>query len=562
MADEGTKPGALVGDRFLLNRRIGAGGMAVVWLATELATRRPVALKLLHPKYRMSGRLIERLGREAQALTELEHPNIVRAIDVQLDRAQPFFAMEYFEGATLEDGLGLRAAVDDYYPYDALRRVFEQMCSAVSAAHARGIVHRDLKPSNVILVDGEVKILDFGLAKFLDATEAGTTEGRVIGSFGYMSPEQATGQRIDERTDVFSLGIILFEMLTLRRIWARGEVGQFLRAYAEPVRAHSHNTPAQLVFRITSDARPMPSQLRPNLDRAFDDVVALALAIDREARFPSPAALFAALPVDPQEHDGTLVTQVGGRSDGQTIVRPTDGDPAPPPIDDAPVRPRSYDPIASDDPTRTAPASPLTAPDDDEVSDRAIEVAPPRFAPIPPQPKAGFRFGPVVALVAVAGIVAGIALARMGNADPIVAAPLSDESVTARGGPTAVAATPRPEAPPTASTAPATTPTTELAPTVRPTVRPNKPSAADTPVTARPANGDIERLRAMARSLRREPSNIEGLTKLADEVRRAASKVDDVTARARIERLVASSALTGEVDGIERAITDLETRLR
>ena len=97
---------------------------------------------------------------------------------------------------------------------------------------------------------------------------------------------------------------------------------------------------------------------------------------------------------------------------------------------------------------------------------------------------------------------------------------------------------------------------------MRPTVRPNKPSAADTPVTARPANGDIERLRAMARSLRREPSNIEGLTKLADEVRRAASKVDDVTARARIERLVASSALTGEVDGIERAITDLETRLR
>ena len=199
---------------------IGAGGMGEVWLATELRLGRKVALKLLPADLTRDPDRILRFEQEARAASALNHPNVctIYALD-QTSEGQHYIAMEYVEGETLRrrlatSRLSVREALD----------IAIQVAAALSVAHAAGIVHRDIKPENVMLrPDGVVKVLDFGLAKLAPAISEGaqttqmavnTDAGTVVGTAAYMSPEQTRGEQLDARTDVFSLGVVLYEMAT------------------------------------------------------------------------------------------------------------------------------------------------------------------------------------------------------------------------------------------------------------------------------------------------------------------------------------------------------------
>ena len=190
--------------------RLGTGGMGVVYLADDLRLKRKVALKFLTAPDDERARA--RLLREAQAASALDHPNIATVYEVGEAGGQPYIAMAYYPGETLQARLkrgpmGVAEIVD----------VTAQLAAGLAAAHAAGVVHRDLKPANVILTASQVKILDFGLAtagrEEIETITRLTQEGTAVGTLGYMSPEQAQGRDVDPRTDVWSLGTVLYEML-------------------------------------------------------------------------------------------------------------------------------------------------------------------------------------------------------------------------------------------------------------------------------------------------------------------------------------------------------------
>jgi serine/threonine-protein kinase len=290
MDDVRTSPGMIIDGRYLLESQLGGGAFAIVWRARELETKRPVALKLLHPRYRDEPYLMERFLQEAALLLALSHPNIARAYAFEIDRPEPYVAMELIEGRTLDEELGLRAENDRSFTREETRSIFLQLFRGLEYAHENNVVHRDLKPSNIMLeyqgAEFVVKILDFGLAKLTNRPSGdATTQGRVMGSFPYMAPEQARGESVDTRADVFSAGVMLFEVLTLRRAFERGDDGEWLRAYAEPVKMNKFNRAPELLGRMAYSARPKPSEVVPELERRVDELVVRALAPKAEARF-------------------------------------------------------------------------------------------------------------------------------------------------------------------------------------------------------------------------------------------------------------------------------------
>ena len=204
-------------------RQLGEGGMGQVYVAEDTELRREVALKVLPPDMATDADRLQRFKREARSVAALKHPNIVTIYSVEEARGLHFIAMELVEGHPLsklieEGGLPPERVLDLAIP----------LCSAVADAHAHDITHRDLKPDNVMVDnEGQVKVLDFGLAKVGAAVEGDvdatvTAEGRILGTVAYMSPEQAQGHAVDPRSDVFSLGILLYEMATGERPF-RGE---------------------------------------------------------------------------------------------------------------------------------------------------------------------------------------------------------------------------------------------------------------------------------------------------------------------------------------------------
>src|ERR671930_341814 len=207
-------PGALIGTvlsgRYRLDSKLGSGGMSTVYLARDGTLERWVAVKVMHREMSDQPDQLERFRREARAVAQLSHPNVVAVIDAGEDGGHPYIVFECVQGETLKqriDRLG-RLPVDEAAAYAI------EIGRGLAAAHARRLIHRDVKPQNVLIdSEGRAKVTDFGIARSLES-DGLTKTGRVLGTTDYVSPEQAMGREVDARSDVYSLGVLLYEMLT------------------------------------------------------------------------------------------------------------------------------------------------------------------------------------------------------------------------------------------------------------------------------------------------------------------------------------------------------------
>ena len=261
--------GQRIGDRYTLIQRIGSGGMADVWSADDSMLEREVALKFLHERFGADEQFVERFRREAQAAAGLQHPNIVGVYDRGEHEGRHWIAMEYVQGASLKDlidrGLSQHEAVE----------IVRQVLLGVRFAHEGGIVHRDLKPHNVMVdAEGRARVTDFGIAR-AGASEI-TQTGSVLGTAQYLSPEQAQGLETTASSDVYSIGVILYEALT----------GQ--------VPFNAETAVAIALKQISEQPRP-PRQLNPEISPALNAVVLRAMAKDPADRFASAQEFLAAL---------------------------------------------------------------------------------------------------------------------------------------------------------------------------------------------------------------------------------------------------------------------------
>jgi len=265
-------------DRYTLERELGRGGMATVWLARDVRHVRPVAIKVLHPE--LAGAIgVDRFIREVRLAAGLLHPNIVPILDSGVlhppeGPALPWYAMAYLPGESLR----ARLARDQQLPIEEALRITAAVADALQAAHRQGIIHRDIKPDNIFLSNGQVYVIDFGIAKALIETGGArlTSTGLAIGTPAYMSPEQASAGRVDERSDQYSLATVLYEMLT-------GEP-PFTGSTAQAIMAR----------RFAEPARPVRS-VRPTVSSPVEGAVLQALERVPADRFPDVTSFVAAL---------------------------------------------------------------------------------------------------------------------------------------------------------------------------------------------------------------------------------------------------------------------------
>src|SRR3989442_9553945 len=202
--------GEVLAERYELEELVGSGGMSSVYRAHDRVLDRKVALKLLHQRLTSEQEYVERFGREARMVAGLLHQNIVTVIDRGEDDGRPFIVFEFVAGENLKQLIDREGPL----PVDRVLELGIQIARGLAFAHANGYVHRDVKPQNVLLNgDGEAKVTDFGIARSLDVKHGVTQTGTVLGTSDYIAPEQAQGHQVDEHTDVYSLGIVLYELL-------------------------------------------------------------------------------------------------------------------------------------------------------------------------------------------------------------------------------------------------------------------------------------------------------------------------------------------------------------
>src|SRR5436190_15796116 len=202
--------GAVLSARYRLESKLGSGGMSTVYLARDEPLERSVAVKVLHQEISHQPDQIERFRREARTVAQLSHPNVVAVIDAGEDGGYPYIVFEYVPGETLKARIDAAGKL----PLDEAAAYAIEVGRGLAAAHGHGLIHRDVKPQNVLVdAEGRAKITDFGIARSLES-DGLTKTGRVLGTTDYVSPEQAMGHEVDPRSDIYSLGVLLYEMLT------------------------------------------------------------------------------------------------------------------------------------------------------------------------------------------------------------------------------------------------------------------------------------------------------------------------------------------------------------
>src|SRR4249919_4362238 len=253
--------GTLFAERYRLERKLGSGGMADVWLAEDQELGRKVAVKILHERYANDAQFVERFRREATHAASLSHPNIVSIFDRGEASGSYYIVMEYVEGRTLKELIVTRGSC----PVPVAITYVRQVLAGLRFAHRAGIVHRDVKPHNVIVdSEGHVKVMDFGIARA--GTSQMTEVGSIIGTAQYLSPEQARGAPVDQSSDLYSVGIVLYELLT-------GQV------------PFTGDTPLEIAMKHLSTIPRPPSELREDVPHDLDLVVLRALAKEPTDRY-------------------------------------------------------------------------------------------------------------------------------------------------------------------------------------------------------------------------------------------------------------------------------------
>src|SRR5918996_4392872 len=300
--------GTLIGDRFRLEEKVGSGGMSSVYRAYDPTLERHVAIKLMHRDISSDADQLERFRREARAVAQLNHPHVVIVIDAGEDEGAPYIVFEYIEGETLKERIRRlgRLPVSEAVAYAI------EIGRALECAHDNKLVHRDVKPQNVLIDrDGRAKVTDFGIARSMEA-QGLTATGRVLGTTDYVSPEQALGHEVTEQSDIYSLGIVLYEMLT-------GEA---------PFQA---DTQVAVAMKHVKEPLPDVQRLRPEISAALAAVVERATTKETAHRYQT---------VGEMVHDLEEVLAIEAARTGQatgeatTVLRSLSGDTA----DFAPVR--------------------------------------------------------------------------------------------------------------------------------------------------------------------------------------------------------------------------------
>ena len=338
MAVSDTLIGSVFDGRYRIERKLGAGGMADVYLAEDQELGRRVAIKILNDRHAADDSFIERFRREAKNAAGLSHPNIVSIYDRGEAEGTYYIAMEYLDGRSLKELIVGRGPAPIKISIDYAR----QILAAVGFAHKHGIVHRDIKPHNVLVgPEGRLKVTDFGIAR--SGASQMTEVGSIIGTAQYLSPEQARGAPVDQTSDLYSVGVVLYEMLT-------GQV------------PFTGDTPLEIAMKHLSEVPKPPSELRPEVPHDLDSVVLRALAKDPSERYQSAEEMDAdlarvaeGLPVDPETETAATAVLSGS---GVMAAAPTSV------ISRAPTQP--HDRTAGPDATRRllrlrGPASAATA---------------------------------------------------------------------------------------------------------------------------------------------------------------------------------------------------------
>src|SRR5919202_4804921 len=288
--------------RYRIVRKLGAGGMANVYLAEDQELGRSVAIKILDDRHAADDSFIERFRREAKNAAGLSHPNIVSIYDRGNAEGTYYIAMEYLSGRTLKELLVARGPTPIPIAIDYAR----QILAALAFAHRNGVVHRDIKPHNVLVdADGRIKVTDFGIAR--SGASQMTEVGSIIGTAQYLSPEQARGAPVDQTSDLYSLGVVLYELLT-------------------GVVPFTGDTPVEIAMKHLSQTPPAPSSLRPEVPQEVDWIVMRALAKDPNERYQDADEMDADLARAAQ---GLSISNRTEEAATQIIARPSGLEPAP-----------------------------------------------------------------------------------------------------------------------------------------------------------------------------------------------------------------------------------------
>jgi serine/threonine-protein kinase len=308
--------GTVLDGRYRLDARIARGGMATVYGGFDERLDRPVAVKVMHASLAEDDAFVDRFRREARAAARLSHPNVVAIYDQGEDDGRVYLVMEQVAGQTLRALLREHGRI----PVAQALDIADGVLTALAAAHAAGLVHRDVKPENVlVLPNGSVKVADFGLAHAIEATNHTLADGTLLGTVAYLAPEQVQSGAADPRTDLYALGIVLFEMLT-------GTV------------PFSGGTPLAVAHRHVSEDVPDPSTVSPDVPRVADNVVRAATRRDPDERYADAEAMLSAVR-RARSALGNADTNVIRLDEAPTLITPLPaGGIAPPP--DAPAKPK------------------------------------------------------------------------------------------------------------------------------------------------------------------------------------------------------------------------------